>query len=473
MATPIPQPPKARILVADDDTGVRRMLARALARQGWDTTCCADGDEARALLSRHRFDCVVTDLQMPGCSGREVLRSALRQHPGLPVILISAENDVEVAVAALREGARDYLVKPFELAVLLDRIRRALAGRGPGGGDEARETVVAASPAMQRILSQAENVADSRATVLLVGESGTGKERVARFLHAASQRKSGPFVAVNCAAIPESLLESELFGHEKGSFSGADRRHVGKFEAASGGTLLLDEIGDMALPLQAKLLRVLQEFEVDRVGGSKPVPVDVRVVCTTNRDLRELVDRGTFREDLYYRIHVFPLRLSPLRERPEDVPELARHFLARSAEANRRPVTGLTDHALDALLCHSWPGNVRELENTMERAVLLCRGRQVDVGHLLTSGGRPLGARTATPRPRLTHGDGAEAIHFAPGTSLAEMERRLILKTLEVTGGNRTHTSRMLGISIRTLRNRLREYRQAGLSVAPPMVGVR
>ena len=463
---------RTHLLVADDDPSLRRVLTVALRRAGHEVTACASGDEAVALLACQRFDAVVTDLHMPGCSGLEVLRSARQARPDLPVIIVSGCNDAGEAVSALKEGASDYVVKPYDLDDLEARLGRVLAASSRPSASPAREGLIAASAAMRRVLSLAENVAASRATVLVVGESGTGKERVARFLHDTSSRAGGPFVAVNCAAIPENLLESELFGHERGAFSGADRRRIGKFEAASGGTLLLDEIGEMDLDLQPKLLRVLQEFEVDRVGGNGPVQVDVRVICTTNRDLRELVEAGRFREDLYYRIHVFPLRLPPLRERPEDIPELAHHFVARSFRTNRRAPGRITDRALDALLCHSWPGNVRELENVVERAVLLCAGSEVDLEHLVSLGGRHLASR---PRPPAAHarpaGDTCPTVRFSLGTSLAEMERRLILETLQATGGNRTHTSRLLGISIRTLRNRLRDYRQAGIAVAPPAVG--
>ena len=475
-------PNRPRILLADDDPSLRMALTACLNGAGYEITPVASADEAIALLDRHGYDLVVSDMRMPGGGGDAVLAHMQTHHAATPLILMSGDGDISEAVTTLRRGAEDYLVKPFNLEVFEERVARILIRReaqelNPGlvaGGAAsppvATEGVIAVAAASKRVLALADNVAASRATVLLVGESGTGKERVARYLHQRSDRASAPFVAVNCAAIPENLLESELFGHEKGSFSGASARRLGRFEQAHGGTILLDEISEMDLTLQAKLLRVLQEFEVDRVGGDRPIAVDVRVICTTNRDLRRMVDEGLFREDLYYRIHVFPLRLPPLRDRKEDIPELASHFVHRLARANGRAVAGLTEAAVDGLLRHDWPGNVRDLENTLERAVLLCEGSHILPEHLLTHEGRPLAVdphgmprmvRSATVRDD-------DCLKFMPGTPLAQVEQTMILHTLRSTGGNRTHTSRLLGISIRTLRNRLKEYRQAGIDVHPP-----
>ena len=452
------------VLIVDDEPGMRAGLSEVLGRGGFAVEQAASAEEALARLverggqsgqsGQSGIDLLVTDLRLPGISGLELIRAARQAGSQMPAIVITAHGTVEDAVAAMKLGAFDFLTKPFSPADLLHLAVRAAGerpapeagnGRAKGGEGAAprRRPIITRDPALQRVLTVAESVASSRAPVLVQGESGTGKELLARYVHESGCRRGKPFVAVNCAALPRDLLESELFGHERGAFTGAITRKTGKFELASGGTILLDEISEMELGLQAKLLRVLQEYEVDRVGGSAPVPVDVRVVATTNRRLAEMVDRGRFREDLYYRLTVIPLVLPPLRERPGDIDLLADHFLERFSGAR---ALRLAPEAREALKARPWPGNVRELENALERAGLLARSEVVTREDL---DDRDAGV------PRLALGDLA-------GLTVREMERRLIFDTLKRTQNNRTQAARLLGISIRTLRNKLAEYRQRG-----------
>jgi two-component system response regulator FlrC len=446
---------QGRVLVVDDEPGMRAALSEVLARGGFAVECAATGEEGIERLEQGGADLLVTDLRLPGVDGLEVVRAARRPGAELPAIVITAHGTVEDAVAAMKLGAFDFLAKPFSPADVLHLAGRALGARRdsatalPGGGrargheaQAGRRALVTRDPAVLRLLEIAASVASSRAPVLIQGESGTGKELLARYLHEQGSRRGRPFVAVNCAALPRDLLESELFGHERGAFTGAVARKTGKFELANGGTILLDEISEMELGLQAKLLRVLQEYEIDRVGGTAPVPVDVRVVATTNRRLRDLVDRGGFREDLYYRLTVVPLVLPPLRERRGDVALLADHFLARFGAG--RGLT-LSAEARTALAERSWPGNVRELENTLERAALLARGPAIGPDDLVDH------------EPARVRAGGELA-----GLTVREVERRLILETLARTANNRTQAARLLGISIRTLRNKLAEYRLRG-----------
>jgi two-component system response regulator FlrC len=444
-----------RILVVDDEMGMRAALAEVLTRGGFAVDVAGTGEDALARLEKGGVDLLVTDLRLPGMSGLDLLKEVRRTGQDAPAIVITAHGTIEDAVAAMKLGAVDFLTKPFAPAELLHLATRAAGERAPtapaGRAAAAPERpIVSTDPAMSRILEIADTVASSRAPVLVQGESGTGKELLARYLHERGNRRGKPFVAVNCAALPRDLLESELFGHERGAFTGAISRKIGKFELANGGTILLDEISEMELPLQAKLLRVLQEYEVDRVGGTAPVPVDVRIVATTNRRLRELVDRGQFREDLYYRLMVVPFVVPPLRERRGDVEVLVDHFLRRFAAG--RPLV-LSPAAREWLRTRTWPGNIRELEHTLERAVLLARGTTIEPTDLEDRDPLP---------PRLALGSLA-------GLTLREMERRLILDTLKRTNDNRTHAARLLGISIRTLRNKLSEYRQRGELELPAM----
>ena len=443
-----------RILVVDDEMGMRAALAEVLTRGGFAVDVAGTAEDALVRLEKGGADLLVTDLRLPGMSGLDLLKEARRTGHEVPAIVITAHGTIEDAVAAMKLGAVDFLTKPFAPAEVLHLATRAAGERPAGAPARAvaapERPIVSTDPAMSRILEIADTVASSRAPVLVQGESGTGKELLARYLHERGNRRGKPFVAVNCAALPRDLLESELFGHERGAFTGAISRKIGKFELANGGTILLDEISEMELPLQSKLLRVLQEYEVDRVGGTAPVPVDVRIVATTNRRLRELVDRGQFREDLYYRLMVVPFVVPPLRERRGDVELLVDHFLRRFAAG--RPLA-LSAEAREWLRTRTWPGNIRELEHTLERAVLLARGTTIEPADLEDRDPLP---------PRLALGSLA-------GLTLREMERRLILDTLKRTNDNRTHAARLLGISIRTLRNKLSEYRQRGELELPAM----
>ncbi|MBI5017359.1 MAG: sigma-54-dependent Fis family transcriptional regulator [Deltaproteobacteria bacterium] len=435
----------ARILVVDDDAEMRLALELTLKKAGHTCALARDGQEALDRLRKDAFDLVVTDLRMPRVDGLELLERMSAAAPLVPALVITAHGTVDTAVESMKRGAVDFLQKPFGPDVLLAKVAGVLSRSraAPVAGESARRALIADDPSMEEVLSLVEAAAATKATVLIHGESGTGKEVVARRIHELSAWTEGkPFVAVNCAAIPGNLMESELFGHEKGSFTGAAEARIGKFEQAQGGTILLDEVSEMEPALQAKLLRVLQEREVERVGGRRPVPLDVRVVATTNRDLPEEVRKGRFREDLYYRLHVIPIRLPPLRDRPRDIPALARHFLEGARRAHGRGPGAFSPDAENALQRFGWPGNVRELQNAVERASILCRAEVVEPRHLLLGEGalRPDGAAPAVR-----------------GT-LEEMERQLIVAAFEAHGRNKKATARSLDINIKTLRARLRAY---------------
>ena len=469
------------VLLADDEPLSREFLAEALGALDLRVTAVADGHAAVAALAHETFDCVLTDLRMPGCDGMAVLAEAKRRDPDRPVILITAHGTMNVAVEAVRQGADDILEKPvspadLELALLRVRERRRLQRenrwlRAQSVGDE----LLACGPAMHRVVTLIERVAASKATVLVRGESGTGKERVAALVHRRSDRADGAFVKINCAAVPESLMESEFFGHEAGAFTGASRRREGLFELADGGTLFLDEIAEMPLALQAKLLRVLQEGEVTRVGGQRPIAVDVRIVAATNRDLTALVREHRFREDLYYRLAVVPVEVPPLRARPEEIVPLARHFLGRGGEAQGLE---LTADAQAVLLAHAWPGNVRELQNLMQRAALLCQDGRIDAELLAPWIGAmapTVSARAAAngaSAPVESRGAVADsAVAGDPWTTLVgrrlrDVEDELIQRTLAACGGNRTRAADVLGIGVRTLFNRLRSTAPVGPDAA-------
>ena len=470
------------ILVTDDERHLRQALFTALTRLGHAVELAESGREALDKFQGRRFDLVICDLNMPGLDGLGVLKAVKQRDPGLPVILMTTRGTVETAVEAMREGAHDFILKPFPSGVIEEAVNRALAGTtapapAPRPRDERADNarpLLTRNQRMTRLLELARTVASSPATVLLQGESGTGKELLARFIHQNSPRADGPFVALNCASLPESLLESELFGHEKGAFTGAVTRKQGKFELADGGSILLDEISEMDLSLQAKLLRVLQEGEIDRVGGKEPHKVDVRVIATTNRNLREWAESGRFRADLYYRLNVIPLFLPPLKERMDDLPLLADHFRRKYARLNNKNITGLSQAALDRLAAYDWPGNIRELENTVARGVLLATGPEVEPGDLfmdepgfmaaldraLPAEARPYQAPPHEARPAEARADETPAAAARGGVMTIEaMERKLIGQALNETEGNRTHAARILGISVRTLRNKLAEYR--------------
>ncbi|MCB0322892.1 MAG: sigma-54-dependent Fis family transcriptional regulator [Bdellovibrionales bacterium] len=443
---------RAQILVVDDEQQMQTAMEAVLARMGHAVLKAENGKQALEILERAKPDLVISDMRMPVMTGSELLAKIREGQPQLPVVMITAYGTIEQAVEAMRNGAFDFITKPFSAEELervvtraINPVKRATATREIKEAKRDSLAIVTSDAAFKRVLEIAVSVAQSSASVLIQGESGTGKELIARLIHTSSAQATGPFVAVNCAALPENLLESELFGHEKGSFTGAVGTKIGKFEQANGGTILLDEISEMELPLQAKLLRVLQEREVDRIGGQKPIPVDVRVVATTNRDIRQSVAKGDFREDLYYRLNVIPLYVPPLRDRRGDVQLLLEHFVRTFAGGNPRKIT---PELLNELKGYPWPGNVRELQNACERAVLLAQGDKLEAQHFL------LGALRDAPGEE----GGSDALRLHSGLSVAEAERRLIFETLRATNNNKTKAAELLGISIRTLRNKLHEY---------------
>jgi two-component system response regulator HydG len=449
----------ATLLVADDDPGLRESLGRTLTRAGYNVVLASDGRAALERLRGGGLDLVLTDLKMPGLTGIEVLRATKAIAPDLDVILLTAFGTVEEAVIAMKEGAYDFMTKPFRGEQLLKIVAKALERRGLIEQNRALQRqledlrgkgqAIGGSPAFRRMMTLIDQVADSSATVLIQGESGSGKELVARSIHERSPRRTRPFVAVNCAALPETLLESELFGYEKGAFTGAAARKEGRFELADGGTLFLDEVADLSIVTQPKILRVLQEGEFERVGGTKTIRVDVRIVTATNQDLGHMVRDKRFREDLYYRLNVITVNVPPLRERREDIRVLAQHFLRVYAAKNNRRLDGLSDEAVRRLEAYAWPGNVRELENVIERGVVLARGSVIELTDL------PEEIAGATPLP-----EGVLSVRI--GTPLAEVEKRLLEETLRATKGNRTLTAKLLGIDPKTV------YRKLGRAEDPP-----
>jgi two-component system response regulator FlrC len=428
------------VLVVDDEPQMLIAINETLRRRGYSITTAGSAREAVCRLKERYYHLVITDMRMPEMSGLDLLKRVKASTPRTPVVLLTAYGTIQNAVDAMKQGAFDYLLKPFSSESLETVVHRALNSTAE------RETalsyeIVTQDAVFSQVLDRARQAAASTATVLVEAESGTGKELLARLIHQESPRASGPFVAVNCAALPENLLESELFGFERGAFTGAAASKPGRFELAHRGTLLLDEVGEMAPLLQAKLLRVLQEREVDRIGGKEPVRIDVRVIATTNRDLALLVREGGFREDLYYRLNVICLNIPPLRQRSEDIPLLVDFFCRRYAKAFGKTGVHCSAAALDRLKRHQWPGNVRELENAIQRAVALAKGQVIEPADLFATG----------------HEE--PAVEAPPaGTTVRDMERQLIQKTLANTGGNRTQAARLLGISLRTLRNKLNEF---------------
>ncbi len=453
---------KARILVVDDEQSARTGLERLLKQEGYTVELAADGPAALAAAADQSPDMVITDLKMPGMDGLELIAKLRETHPDLPVIVATAFGDVSSAVEAMRAGADDYITKPIDIETLILAMERSLQRRDlrietenlrrqiRERDGEGLQGLIGASPAMQKVYRTARQVSPSRATVLITGESGTGKGELAKAVHDLSPRVKQPFVTVHCAALAESLLESELFGHEKGSFTGAERRRIGRFEQASGGTLFLDEIGEVPLQTQVKLLRVLQERNFERVGGNDLVSVDVRLIAATNRNLAQDVRDGRFREDLYYRLNVVNVEMPPLRVRGSDVMVLAMHFLRKFSLENHKRIEGFTDAARAAILNYRWPGNVRELENAIERAVVLTEGTQVDVDVL------PF--------------DVAPAIQGSiriPGSTMSEIEKHAILTTLESCEGSTAKAAEILDISVRTIQYRLHEYGLATKKAEP------
>lgn len=475
--------PGTSVLLVDDDPQMQLAIKTSLTRAGCEVAVCSDGKAALDLSLEVAFDCIVSDQRMPEMTGEEFLRALQSNGNSTPFVMITAHGTIDQAVKAMQLGAADFITKPFstqDLELVVSRVtsseNQVYREQARRRGNSKKNTIISNDPTMIKILEVAEAVAKSDATVLIQGESGTGKELVARLIHDSSSRSKQPFVAVNCAALPDNLLESELFGHEKGAFTGAQQRKLGKFELAHGGTILLDEISEMDIGLQAKLLRVLQEREVDRVGGKEPISIDVRVVATTNRNLEECACNGTFRADLFYRLNVIPLTLPALRDRKCDIKLLAKHFM-RSALGSQAPQ--LTGEVLNALEAHPWPGNIRELENAVERAAILCCGQSPEKNHFLLGKGNNVGAS----RPLVTSNGGlnieiadspkengtisavsnveseqVEDLTIRSGMTVQDMERTLILETLKSTNENRTQAAKLLGISIRTLRNKLHEY---------------
>jgi len=461
-------PEQARLLVADDDEAVRLSLERTLTREGYGVVLAPDGQAALDRLREGGFDLLLSDLKMPGLTGLELLRLAKEVAPDVDVILLTAFGTVEEAVRAMKDGAIDFLTKPLQRAQLLRVVRQALERRSLIQQNRALQqrlddllgqgNMIGVSPAFRQMMTLVRQVADSSATVLIQGESGTGKEGVARAIHDGSPRHAGPFVAVNCAALPETLLESELFGYEKGAFTGAAGRKEGRFELADGGTLFLDEVADLSPVTQPKILRVLQEGEFERVGGTRTIRVDVRIVTATNQDLAQLVRDKRFREDLYYRLNVITVTTPPLRERREDIRVLTQHFLRVYAAKNNRTLDGLSDEALDCLEAYRWPGNVRELENVVERAVVLARGTVIEVENLPANVTERSVTFTreepAAGRPGAAP-DGVLTIRI--GTPLAEIEQRVLEETLRFAKGNRTVTAKLLGIDPKTVFRKLKQ----------------
>ena len=451
-----------KVLLVEDDRALREALADTLLLGGHGYSAVGSAEEALERAAQEPFNLVVSDVNMPGMDGHQLLSALRVRHPQLPVLLMTAHGAVERAVDAMRQGAADYLVKPFEPRALLDLVERhALGGLDSGEGP------VAFEPASAQLLELAARVARSDSTVLISGESGTGKEVLARYIHQHSRRASQPFIAINCAAIPDNMLEATLFGHEKGAFTGAIAAQAGKFEQADGGTILLDEISEMPLGLQAKLLRVLQEREVERVGARKPITLDIRVVATTNRDLAGEVAAGRFREDLYYRLSVFPLAWRPLRERTADILPLAERLLAKHVNKMQHAHARLSKQAQACLVGYPWPGNVRELDNAIQRALILQQGGVIEPQDFCLSGPvacAPLpviAPSTMAARPAAVEAESAGAL----GDDLRRREFQMIIDTLRAERGRRKEAAERLGISPRTLRYKLAQMRDAGMDV--------
>jgi DNA-binding NtrC family response regulator len=472
-------PERKQLLVVDDEKNLRKVLAEQLSRDGYDVHTAEDGEMAKEMLAEHHIDLVITDLRMPKVDGMELLRWALEENPDRPVVMITAHGTVDTAVEALKLGAFDYITKPFDKTELRRTVAKALKTRDLADAEVATDAlpvgrfrIIGQSPQIQQIFQVLDKVADTPTTVLISGESGTGKELIARALHENSSRASKPFIRLNCAAIPKDLMEAELFGFEKGAFTGAVTSKPGKFELASGGTLFLDEIGEIPIEMQVKLLRVLQESEFERVGGIKTIAVDVRLVAATNRDLRDLIGRSQFREDLFYRLNVVSIHLPALRERTGDIALLVDHFLKKFNERLKKKVEGASPEAMTKLMSYDWPGNIRELENVIERAVLFCDESRLGLKDLtpevrgearspntpmpgpvsITPGGEPLPkieGETAAP--------GEAGLREQVRAAMMRLERELIVRALAQTGGNVTRAARLLKISRKGLQLKMKE----------------
>jgi two-component system response regulator AtoC len=481
-----------RILIADDEINIRRVLEAILRRDGYEVVTAANGEEALAGMSRG-IHTVITDLKMPGLDGMGLLRRLSVDFPDVPVVMITAHGSVENAVEAVKLGAFDYVEKPFDQEQIRQIVAKALRthmlarrdARPEDSTARGRFRLVGESAAIQQVYQVVDKVADTPSTVLITGESGTGKELVARALHDNSSRSANPFIKINCAAIPKTLMESELFGYEKGAFTGAVGSKPGRFELAHGGSLFLDEIGEIPIEMQVKLLRVLQESEFERVGGIKTIKVDVRLITATNRDLAAEIASGGFRDDLYYRLNVVPVHLPPLRERHEDIPLLVDHFIARFNERLKKQVTGIEPAAIERLISHHWPGNIRELENVIERTILFCEGSQIRISDLpgelgvtppqgmavpappsreerapaaaASSGALPAQVPAAPPSSVPQVGEEVGSLKEAVRAETERVERELIQRALDETGGNVTQAARKLKISRKSLQTKMKE----------------
>jgi DNA-binding NtrC family response regulator len=444
---------KLTILVADDEKNIREGLREALALDGYEVHAAADGREAQEAITRGDVDLLITDLKMPRLSGEELLKHVTAQYPTMPVIILTGHGTIESAVQAMHDGAYDFLTKPVNLDRLSLLVKRALATRELAVQNRAMQeelerrsgfaSIIGRSAEMKQVFEMVRQVAPSRSSVLITGESGSGKEMIAEALHYNSPRKDKPFIKLHCAALTESLLESELFGHEKGAFTGAIARKRGRFELAHLGTLFLDEIGEINQNVQIKLLRVLEEKKFERVGGEETVEVDVRLIAATNRDLKEAISKGTFREDLYYRLNVVNIHVPPLRERKEDIPLLVAAFLKEFSQENGRRIEGMDAKARLALYNYSWPGNVRQLRNSIESAVVLSKGSTLTLDDL---------------PPNIRGETGTDSLRLHVGASLAEVEKEVIRSTLAREGGNKSRTAEILGIGRKTLHRKIEEY---------------
>ena len=492
------------VLIVDDEVEMRIAMSETLKHCGYPVEISHNAIDAIKKFKQNEYSLVITDMTMPKRSGLELLKDIKNISPSKPVIMATAYGTVETAVEAMKHGAFDYIRKPIDFGSFQFIVQQALNYKEKSTNStpnvekktsKSKQEIIAKeiitqNKKMKSLLQVAEDIAKSKSTVMIQSESGTGKELMASFIHEKSDRAKRPFVGINCAALPETLLESELFGHTKGAFTGAINDYRGKFEQANTGTILLDEISEMALPLQAKLLRVLQEYQIDKVGGKEPIPVDVRVIATTNQNLLEMIDSGKFREDLYFRLNVIPIALPPLRDRMDDVPILVTHFIKKHSKINNRDCPGVNRETLNILKTYHWRGNVRELENVIERALLLCNGGEIMPNHLLMSS--QLGeislsedlnsiiSETSKTIPEIHNENNSKISENQPsrenenfdievGMSMKEAEKRFIFKTLNETKGNRTHAAKTLGISIRTLRNKLNEYKleDEGLELEP------
>jgi DNA-binding NtrC family response regulator len=457
---------KGRILVVDDEFHIRDWISETLKRRNFHVETCEDGQSALEMLAREEvpFDIVISDVRMPKLSGLNLLKTIKERYPSTDVLIMTAYGTIVDAVNAIKDGAQDFLEKPFPQETLLIRIQKILETRKLRqenytlrrelGSKFQFDHIVGRSQEMLSVFEQLQMIAPSKATVLVTGDSGTGKELVAREIHMNSSRRNGPFIKVNCAAMPETLMESELFGHEKGAFTGAIKTVEGRFALANGGTLLLDEVSEMSTAMQAKLLRVLQEREFEKLGGRETIKIDVRIVATTNRDLKKEIKERNFREDLYHRLNVCPIHLPSLRDRDDDIPLLATHFLARYATEYNKDIKGILEPAMEQLMQYDWPGNVRELQHKMERAVIMCNEPMVGPKHLFLDEFEVEVSSTTVMMPDNTT------------ASLRDIEKAAIFRALQFNENNRTKTAEALGISIRTLRNKLREYREEGIGVS-------